>query len=305
MPHEIDRILGAVAGGVWLIEANKAAEIVNFLALRAGGDAPGWESEEKPPSYAADPFPARSGGHVAVLRLHGTVVPRGGMMTRMSGGASMEQFQKAFREADGDSGTRAIVIDVDSPGGMVDLVPETAAMIRNARRAGRPIIAVANTLAASAAYWVASQADELVVTPSGMVGSIGVMTQRENLIEALKMKGIERELFSKGPRKAEGHPFGPPMDDAARAALNAELEEIYALFVSDVAKARGVPVATVRADPETAEAHFGGGRAYHARQAVRLGMADRVATLEDTIKRAARGRPPRQAAEARRRLALL
>ncbi|ETX26433.1 S49 family peptidase, partial [Roseivivax isoporae] len=189
MPHEIDRILGAVANGIWLIEPGKAAEIVNFLALRAGGHSPGWDGEESEPSYAAAPVPARSGGHVHVLRLHGTITPRGGMMSRMSGGASMEQFQRAFREAAGDTAARAIVLDVDSPGGMVDLVPETAAMIRGARRAERSIIAVANTVAASAAYWLASQADELVVTPSGVVGSIGVMTQRENLLKALEMKG--------------------------------------------------------------------------------------------------------------------
>ncbi|ETX26410.1 S49 family peptidase, partial [Roseivivax isoporae] len=123
--------------------------------------------------------------------------------------------------------------------------------------------------------------------------------------KALEMKGIQRTVIASGPRKAEGHPFGAPLDDAARAAIQAETDEVYAMFTADVAKARDVPVATVRADPEAAETHFGGGRAYHARQAVRLGMADRIGTLEDTIARAARGRAPRQAALARRRLAML
>lgn len=305
MPHEIERILGAVSSGIWAIEPSKAVEIVNFLALRASGKNTSWDAEAVAPVCAAEPMPDRRGGTVHVLNLRGSIIPRGNMMSRMSGGSSMQQFQKAFLEAANDSNASALIIDVDSPGGMVDLVPETAAIIRNARRADRPIIAVANTMAASAAYWLASQADEIVVTPSGMVGSIGVLTDRRNMRKALIEAGIDLTLFSSGPRKAEGHPFGEPLDEGAKSAIQAETDEVYAMFVSDVSKGRGVPVAQVRADPETSEAHFGGGRAYHARRALKLGMVDRIATFEETLARAVRGRSPRNTAQARRRLAVL
>lgn len=303
MSHEIDRVLQAAAGGVWLIEPTKAAQIVSVLALRASGQSAEWDEEPREAQYAGDPVPGNR-GPVHVLRLHGSIMPRGGMMARMSGGASMAEFQKAFRQAAEDTTAQAIVIDVDSPGGMVDLVPETAAMIHAARRADRPIIAVANTLAASAAYWIASAADEIVVTPSGLVGSIGVMTMRDKMAKALEQAGIERTMFYEGPRKAESHPFGPALDDEARAAIQKEVQYVYNQFTADVAKFRGVPVATVRADPESAEAHFGGGRAYHARDAVRLGMADRIATFDETLMRAAQGRRSRRASLARRRLSL-
>ncbi|TMV07310.1 S49 family peptidase [Arenibacterium halophilum] len=306
MPHEIERVLRAVSASTWLIEENKGAEIAAFLALRAGGPTEGWQGEAHQPVYAMEPVPARGGGAVHHLRLQGTIMPRGsGMMSRMSGGASLDQFQRAFRSAAEDTSARAIVLEVDSPGGLVDMVPETATLVRAARRLDRPIIAVANTLAASAAYWIASSADEIVVTPSGLVGSIGVMTQRDNMQKALAQAGIQREMFAKGPRKLEGHPYGPPIDDAARAAIEEEAEALYAMFTSDVAKSRGVPVSVVRADPEKSERHFGGGRTYRAKRAVALGMADRIATLEDTLMRAARGRPARRASLAARRLAML
>lgn len=304
MPHEIERILGAVSSGVWAIEPSKAAEIVNFLALRAAGPTE-WAGDAAEPVYAMDPVPARNGGTVHMLQLHGTIIPRGNMMSRMSGGVSMQQFQKAFRAAAADTSARAIIIDVDSPGGMVDLVPETAAMIRSARRADRPIVAVANTMAASAAYWLASQADEVIVTPSGMVGSIGILTERRNMLKALEAAGVDVTLFSSGSHKAEGHPFGKPLDDTAKAALQAEIDEVYGMFVRDVAKGRGVPIDQVRANPETVDQHFGGGRAYHAKTALKLGMVDGIATLEDTIARIAGGRKPRSAAQARRALTVI
>ncbi|WIY23636.1 phage portal protein [Parasedimentitalea psychrophila] len=78
-------------------------------------------------------------GAVQVLKLHGTIMPRGGMMSLMSGGASLEMFQKAFASAADDTNAQAIVLEVDS-GGMVDQVPEAAAMIYRARRVDRPIV---------------------------------------------------------------------------------------------------------------------------------------------------------------------
>ncbi|MEX0302257.1 MAG: S49 family peptidase, partial [Leisingera sp.] len=283
MPHEIERVLQAAAGGVWLIEPEKAMAIIGFLSLRAQGGETEWAEAGNKPVYAMRPVQGRK-GTVHLLRLHGTIMPRGGMMARMSGGASLEMFQKAFTQAANDANASAIVIDIDSPGGMVSQVPETAAMVRAARRAGRPIIAVSNSLAASAAYWIASAADEIVVTPSGRVGSIGVYTMHDNLAEALAKAGIERSVISAGPRKTEGLPFAP-LGKEALAALRADINSTYSMFVQEVAKGRGVDAEVVRADPEKAAAHFGGGRSYRAQEAVRLGMADRVATLDETLQR--------------------
>ncbi len=311
MPHEIERLLRAAGQGVWLIEPQKAEAIVAAVAFRAQF---GPRAEPVFDRQAADPGAGQYGTgqkSIRVLRLMGTILPRGNMMSDVSGpgAANLVAFQQAFRQAADDSQTGAIVIEVDSPGGQIDLVPETAAMIRSARRSDRPIVAVANTMAASAAYWIASAADELVVTPSGTVGSIGVYMLHRDVSEALKAEGIAPSFIYEGPRKIEGNPFAP-LDDVSRKALQADVRAAYEAFTKDVAKARGVPVSVVRGDPEaTNEAHMGGGRAYGATEAVRLGMADRVATLEETIARLAKGgragRGRRRADLARKRLAML
>lgn len=258
--------------------------------------------QPKPSAARAEPF-KRGDKVVRVLRLHGTILPRAGMMSALSGAASLEQFQAAFREAAEDPSTAALIIDIDSPGGQVDLVPETVALIRSYKNADRPIIAISNTLAASAAYWIAIAADELVVTPSGSVGSIGVYMMHTDMSEKLKAEGVSRTFIHEGPRKVEGNPF-EPLGPEAKAALQAEVRTFYEMFTSDVAKARNVSVSVVRADPEKSDTHFGGGRVYPAKQAVKLGMADRVATLEETINRAARGGPNRRASTQRMRQAL-
>lgn len=301
MPHEIDRILSAAASRPWFIEPRKAQEIVNLLALRAENSPRAWDGE-RPQPQAAEVVEGRR-GNVHVVKLHGTIMPRATMMADMSGAASLDRFQRAFRTAAQDDSAAAIVIEVDSGGGLIDQVPETAEMIHAARRADRPIIAVANTMAASAAYWIAAAADEIVVTPSGLVGSIGVYMVHDDMSAALEEAGIARTFIFEGARKVEANPFAP-LNDAARGALQAEVRYSYNLFTSDVARFRNVPVAVVRADPESAERHFGGGRVYHAREAVRLGMADRIATFDDTLMRAASGRRSRRASLARRRLAL-
>lgn len=309
MPHEIERVLRAAARGVWFIEPRKAEAMIAAIALRAqmGPRAePAFPDAQK----VAVTGETRQGqrGVIRVMRLFGAILPRGDMLADVSGAGSVSlvRFQREFSQAAAEQDTAAIVVEIDSPGGQVDLVPETAAMIRAARREDRPIVAVANTCACSAAYWIATAADELVVTPSGLVGSIGVYMLHQDVSEMLKAEGIAATFISEGPRKVEGNPF-EPLSAEARASYQAEVRATYDMFTAEVAKARGVPVSVVRADPEKAERHMGGGRAYHAAEAVRLGMADRVATFDETIARLAKGGRGggRKAAMARRRLALL
>lgn len=301
MPHDIERFVASLASSVWMIEPNKAAEIVAALALRMQGQTD-WAGDPRTAVYEGEPVPGAS-GQVHVLQLHGTLMPRGGMLSRMSGAGSLSEFQSAFRRAASDPTAQAIVIEIDSPGGMVDLVPETAAMIHEARRADRPIVAHANTMAASGAYWIAAACDEVVVTPSGMVGSIGAYTMHQDLTAAMEQRGIKRTIIKAGSRKIEGNPY-EPLTPVARAALQARIDRTYDMFTKDVARFRGLPVSTVRGDPESDEQHMGGGRVYDGQDAVRLGMADRVETFHDTLMRVASSRRNRRTSTARARLSL-
>lgn len=225
---------------------------------------------------------SRVTGGVAVLPLRGLITPRASLLSLLfGGGGGLESFRSGFREALADQEVGSILLDVDSPGGSTDLVSETAAEIRAARGA-KPIVAIANTDSASAAYWIAAQADELVVTPSGEVGSIGVFILHEDISGFDEQLGVKTTLISAGKYKTEGNPY-EPLDDAARASFEQTVDEFYDLFVGDVAEGRGTSAASVRAG-------YGEGRMVTAARAVSLGMADRVDTFEGTVSRLV-GRP--------------
>jgi ClpP class serine protease len=118
--------------------------------------------------------PAPQPKQIAVLPVYGVLAHRMNLITAMSGGMSTEQLGGAVRAAASDPTISAILLDIDSPGGSVFGVQELADEIYQARQS-KPVYAIANATAASAAYWIGSQASEFVVTPSGQVGSIGVV----------------------------------------------------------------------------------------------------------------------------------
>jgi signal peptide peptidase SppA len=237
--------------------------------------------------------PQTTGG-VAVLPLRGLITPRASFFSILfGGGAGLDSFRSQLREAVGDDDIAAIVLDVDSPGGSTDLLAETAAELRAAREV-KPIVAVANTWAASAAYWLAAQADELVVTPTGEVGSVGVFTAHENWAKFEEEFGVETTLIAAGKYKTEGNRFEALSEDA-RNELQSIVDYYYELFASDVAKGRGASTAAVTG------AAYGEGRMVRAKDAVGRGMADRVDTLEATIARVVKNptRARRRAEESR------
>jgi signal peptide peptidase SppA len=220
---------------------------------------------------------AQRAGSVAVIPVYGVLSHRANMLSEMSGGTSVQRLQASFRQALSDPDVGAIVLDVDSPGGAVSGIPELADEIR-AARGQKPIIAVANTLMASAAYYIAAQADEIVASPSAFVGSIGVFTAHKDISKAEESLGLKTTLISAGKYKVEGNPY-EPLPDEARAYAQSMIDETYGAFVNAVAKGRGTTASAVRDG-------YGEGRAVTAKEAVRLGMADRIGTLEDAIDRA-------------------
>ena len=276
-----------VAETPWAILPSKLAVILDFLAFAAAGGVLTAEEIEARigPRRSVDQADT---GNVAVLPLYGVIGQRAGMMSESSGGTSIEQFTKAFRRAMTDPSVSAIVLDVDSPGGGVPGVDELSSEIYRSR-GDKPIIAVANSCAASAAYWIASAADEIVVTPSGEVGSIGVFAAHQDLSNAYQAQGIKTTLISAGKYKVEGNSFEPLTADA-RAAMQERVDDYYAMFTRAVARNRHTPVDAVRNG-------YGEGRVVGAQQAVKLGMADKVGTLDSVIARLA-GSPQRAAQQA-------
>ena len=277
MPNRYDHIIAAVMATPWAIMPAKADQIASLLTLRASGE---YVADDQVAAVVAaaqrPPTTAPRGSAIAVLPMLGTISQRMGMLSEISGGTSTEKFGATFDALVRDPGVGAIVFDVDSPGGNVNGIPELAAKIRGARGT-KPIVAVANSLAASAAYWLATAADELVVSPSAQVGSIGVLMLHDDRSGALEQAGHDVTIISAGKFKAEGNPFGPLTAEAADE-FQGLVDDVYGAFVSDVATQRGVSIATVEAD-------FGQGRVFNANDAVRAGMADRVETMDQTLVR--------------------
>ena len=271
------RIIEAAVAAPWAILPSKLAAIQELIAYRAAGGR-FTDDEIKARIGEVQAANGRSdgsqGGAVAVLPILGTIMPRASLMSEYSGGTSVQGFTKRFRQALADPEVGSIVLDVDSPGGQVGGVAELAAEIYNGRGT-KPIVAVANGLAASAAYWLAASADELVVTPSGDVGSIGVFAMHQDVSAYMENEGVKVSFVSAGKFKTEGNPY-EPLTDEARAAIQSRIDEFYNMFTSDVARGRGVDVKAVRAG-------FGEGRLVGAETAVRLGMADRVATFDEIV----------------------
>jgi signal peptide peptidase SppA len=214
------------------------------------------------------------------------LTPRGSLLSFLFGGSpgGVNGFRAELAEALADDEVSAILIDVDSPGGVVSTIPETAAEIRAARGA-KPIVAVANTMCASAALWLAAQADELIITPSGVAGSVGALMVHEDWSRANEAAGIELTYVAAGRFKAEGNP-DEPLGDEARAEWQTWVDDVYAVFVADLAAGRGVSAAHVGE-------RFGEGRVLRPTAAVAAKMCDRVATIDDTV--AALSAPSRRA----------
>ncbi len=271
-----ENIVRTISETPWAIMPGKLAQIVEVVNLRASGVELSEEEIAARIGARHDERHVPQAGAVAVLPLIGVISQRMNMFMETSGGTSTELFGAAFRQMVADPSVGTIVIDVDSPGGSVSGVPELAQEIFKAR-GSKPIIAVANSLAASAAYWIATAADELVVTPSSLVGSIGVLSVHEDWSKMLEMKGVDHTIIQAGRFKSEGNPF-EPLSDEARADIQKKVDTYYDMFVTGVAHHRGATKTTVLAD-------FGQGRVFNAEEAVALGMADRIGTLGETIAR--------------------
>ena len=221
---------------------------------------------------------ANAGSGIAVLPLYGVVTQRGNMVDDISGpgSTSTQQFTSALRQVLTDDTVGQILIDIDSPGGSVYGVAELASEIVKVR-AHKPVVAVANSLAASAAYWIGCSASEFYVTPGGEVGSIGVWQAHFDYSKALEEEGVKTTLVSAGKFKVEGNPY-VPLDPEAQAFMQSRVDDYYNAFIQAVTVGRGVSVDDVRNG-------MGEGRVLGADAALAQRMVDGIASFDDVLAR--------------------
>ncbi len=223
------------------------------------------------PVLARNPS-GNASGAIAVLSLSGVISQHADWFADVS----LDQFSTDLMSVVADPGVAAILVSIDSPGGSVYGVQELAGMMMAAREQ-KPIVALANSLAASAAYWIGCSATEFYCTPSGEVGSIGVWQAHMDISGALDQAGIKTTLISAGKFKTEGNPY-QPLSEEAQAFMQSRVDDYYNDFVSMVATARGV-------DPDTVKNGMGQGRVLGAQDAKKANMIDGIMTFPQVVQR--------------------
>ncbi len=215
-----------------------------------------------------------SSGSIAVLSLSGVITQHPDFM----GDSNLDEFMGDFMSAMNDPTVGALLISIDSPGGSVYGAQEASDMMI-AMRGKKPVVAFANSLAASAAYWLGCCASEFYCTPSGEVGSIGVWQAHMDISAMLQNAGIKTTIISAGKYKIEGNPY-QPLDDDAQQFMQSRVDDYYNAFVACVASARNVSVDYVKTN-------MGQGRVLGAQDALKNKMIDGILTMPQVIQKMA------------------
>jgi capsid assembly protease len=259
------------ANQLWLMEPNKLLEMRNGMA---GLSRPTTAQIEEHRQAAAAAM-RKVSGKVAVVPVYGVIEQKGSEYSYYYGGTSTEILGQTLDRLSISREVEAVVLDVDSPGGTTDGIIGLADKLYNLR-ASKPCYAIANSMAASAAYWIASQCTQLVCDPGGDVGSIGVYSMHADMSKALEAAGVSVSIIKAGKYKAEGNPY-EPLDDEARSNLQSTIDAWYAKFCEAVARGRGVKASEVRS------AKWGQGRCLMAEDALAAGLVDKMMTMDDLL----------------------
>ena len=263
LPHIASKIFASPL----MITRTKLDVILDVLSPRLQGDAlPVWQQTE------IDDELEITGNGIAVISVFGTLVRRTGGLQAASGLLSYAEIANQLQTALKNGAVNAILLDIDSPGGEAGGVFDLADMIYTARRI-KPVWAVADEEAFSAAYALAASAERIYVPRTGGVGSVGVIAMHLDQSQADADEGLKYTPVFAGAHKNDYSPH-EPLSDPARAALQTEVDRVYELFVQTVARGRGLSEDTIR---KTEAGLFFG------EEGVAYGLADKMGTFEDAL----------------------
>lgn len=219
---------------------------------------------------AIEKLPTASGKNLAVVRLSGLLMKSQSSL----GGTSTIQARRDIRQAAADPEVSGILMLIDSPGGTVAGTHDLATDVKAAAKS-KPVWAHIDDTGASAAYWIASQADKITVnSPTALVGSIGTFQVVNDISAAAEKAGVRTLLFSTGPMKGMGTP-GTKITDEQAAHYQHLVDSAQQSFDAAVQKGRkfsAKEMATIRS-----------GAVYTANQAMDMGLVDAVQPLGKTL----------------------
>lgn len=272
-----------IVNAPWAITPEMHSEVQSIYARHLRGDKINVAEIEaatgKKLSGATSGYDVVNG--VAVLPLEGVLAKRMNLFMQISGGTSMQLAANDFREALSDPDVSAIILAIDSPGGTVDGTQELADLIYSARGV-KPVVALADGMMASAAYWIGSAASQVFMSSdTATIGSIGVVASHMDVSKAEDMQGVKTTEITAGKYKRIASQYGP-LTPEGRATMQDQVDQTYSVFVNAVARNRGVSAEAVLQD-------MADGRVFIGQQAIDAGLVDGVSTLDALIARAAGG----------------
>lgn len=211
-------------------------------------------------------------GNVGVVSIKGPLTNDDSFWNRLFGITSYNDIRAAIIAAASDTEVNAILLDIDSGGGAVNGVMDTASLIRMVNDKVKPVVSFSDGTMASAAYWLGMSAGEVNVSRTANAGSIGVITTHMEKSKMLKDEGINVTVMRSGKYKALANPY-EPLTEEAKSDIQRKLDATYSVFTDQVAIMRGKPLAYVNdvmAD----------GREFTGDEAVNAGLADHVTSFD-------------------------
>lgn len=279
LPEKLALIAQVLDGRIG-IDASDLKDIEASDLLRNGPDASRFVGS----NLAADGKarkPYRVDGSTAIIPVLGSLVNRGAWIgSNMSGMTSYEGIAFQLEQAAADSDVKSIILDMDSPGGEAVGAFEIADKVRSVAKL-KNVTAVVNGMAASAAYAIASAASQIIATPSGVSGSIGVVLMHADYSIALHQQGVKPTFIHAGAHKVDGNPY-EPLSESVKADLQAEVDQFYSLFVSSVAKGRKGRMTEKSIRGTEA-------RTYIGQAALDAGLVDAIGSFETVLADLSRG----------------
>lgn len=230
---------------------------------------------ERPPAESGngyEPFMLTRDG-VGIVTITGAMVNRGAWIGSYSGQTSYEGIRAQLARAAADDRVKALVLDMETPGGQAVGMVETAAAVRAVTKR-KPVIAVVNGIAASAGYGMASGATKIVTTETGYSGSVGVLLLHADYSAKLALDGIRPTLIYTPAHKADGNSLEPLSADV-KSELQQEVNDLYAKFLDTIEAGRGKRGANAARATE--------GRALMGQAAVDAKIADEVGAFESVL----------------------
>src|SRR5262245_43180794 len=226
------------------------------------------------------------GSKVAVVELEGIIL-------------DVEDLVRDLKSHRDNPLVRAVVVRINSPGGVVGPTQELVRAVQRLREAGKPVVASLGAVAASGGYYVAVAADTIYANPGTLTGSIGVIMQMANLENLMKKVGVDYVVIKAGQFKDVGN-VSRPMTAEERRVLQSLPDDVQRQFLDAVAEGRKLERSRVVA--------FADGRVFSGAQAKALGMVDELGGLEEAVDRAAKlaGLPsPPRVVPPRRRFSIM